>query len=479
MRHLPLASSLLLLGACTVGPDYAGPPQAASAPLGDAFTRADADYGADAPALAQWWRSLGDPVLNELEDRALSANPDLAAAQARVEEARAALHETRANEAPDISAMGVAAHLRIPDVIGDSGQDGQGGDSGGSSSANFYNLGLNAQWEVDLFGGHRRQMEAGRAQLSAAEADLADAQVGLTSAVAQAYLNLRVRREQIVLAEQAVARRQQLLELEQQRFGQGVNRQEDVARAESGLALARRQLAPLQAEADAYRNALAILAGEAPGAVDGLLAADTALPLPPASIAVGDPAALIARRPDIRAAERKLAASNAQIGATRASGLPRLSFLGILGIGGTEPSDLTHLDDFTAIGAPMLQWKFLDFGRNAARVGQAEARRDAAQAQYRSTVLTALREVEDALSSFRQSRLAVAELARAEASAASIAQQTGERFNAGTASRREVLAAELERDAASQELAAGRAALTLDFVALQKALGLGWAGQPA
>jgi len=281
-------------------------------------------------------------------------------------------------------------------------------------------------------------------------------------------------RERIALAEEAVARREKMLELERQRLEHGVVAQPDVERAESALAGAQQQVAPLKAEADGFLNALAILAGEFPGAIDDLVTGDAPPPLPPASVAVGDPAALIARRPDIRAAERDLAATSARIGVAKAAGLPRLSFLGILGIGGTKVSDLTHLDDFTAIGAPMLQWNFLDFGRNKAQVGQAEAREDVAEAQYRKTVLGALREVEDALSTFRYRREAVAQLARAEANAARIEAHASQRYDAGAGSLIELLDAQLAHNAASQDLAAARASLTLDFVALQKALGLGW-----
>ncbi|AKH42612.1 NodT family efflux transporter outer membrane factor (OMF) lipoprotein [Altererythrobacter atlanticus] len=473
MRNILLTPGLLLLAACTVGPDYDGPPAVNSANAEQGFVREETGTVRAEPTLARWWESLGDPVLDALEQRALAGNPDLAMAQARLAEARASLGEVRADRNPSLSAMGVAAHLRVPD-IGDNGENAEADNGSDTNSSNIYNLGLNASWEVDLFGGHRRQVEAAEANIGAAEANLADAQVSLTSAIAQAYLNLRDRRERIILAEQAVEHRASLLEMERQRFEQGVVSRPSVDQAESRLASARSDLAPLRAEADSFLNALAILVGEVPGSVDGMLAQHAPVPLPPAEIAIGDPAGLLARRPDIRAAERQLAASYANLGVAKAAGLPRLSFFGILGIGGTELSDLTQLDDFTAIAAPMLQWNFLDFGRNRARVGQAEARQDAAEAQYRSTVLGALRDVEDALSSFRYRRQAVAELARAEASAARIVDHARQRYELGAASRRELLDTELAHNAATSQLSAARAALTLDFIAIEKALGLGW-----
>lgn len=484
MRHfrpvLTIAVSTLL-GACTVGPDYAGPPPVLSSSDSGAgnFARADEATVADAPAVAEWWTVLGDPVLDDLERRALEANPDIAVAQARVDAARAALRLERANATPSVSAMGVAAHLRIPDIGGNDGggQAPPDEQSSDMTTASIYNLGLNANWEIDLFGGHRRITEAARAELSGAEAGVADAQVSLTAAVAQAYLEYRDRQHRIALAESVVAQREVLADFQDQRFERGAGTLTLVEQARTQVEQARQQHAGLRAEAEGYANALAILAGERPGAVDTLLAAPAEIPLPPSNVAIGDPATLIERRPDLRTAERRLAAQTARIGVAEAARLPRLSFLGILGIGGTKPGDLTRLDDFTAIGAPQLQWNFLDFGRGAANVGQAEARRDEAEASYRSAALTALREVEDALAGFRAARANAASQARAEASAAKMEELARQRYDLGAAPRTHLIDAELAHAAAEDALVRAKANLTAQFVTLQKALGLGWSDQ--
>ncbi len=468
MRTYILTPALLLLGACTVGPDYAGPPVVAPAPdAGDGFVRAG-DLSASQPALANWWEGLDDPVLNELEQLALSGSPDLATARARLDGARANLRLDRANGMPEVGAMGVAAHLRTPDLSSDPESD------GGISTTNIMNLGLSGSWEIDLFGGQRRQMEVARAKLDSAQASVADARVSLTSAVAQAYLQYRDRQQRLGLAETTVLRSQDYLELETQRFDHGVGTQTLVENAQKALEDARQQVAPLRAEADSFANALAILAGKAPGAVDAMLAEPSAIPLPPASVAVGDPAALLQRRPDIRVAERALAAETANVGVAEAARFPHLSFMGLLGIGGSNASDLTKLDDFTAIAAPMLQWNFLDFGRGKAQVGQAEAKRDEAEASYRGTVLNALGEVEDALSAYRSARENVASLARAEISTAKLEELERQRFDLGTGTKLRVIQAELAHMQAQQALTQGKVALTTQFVTLQKALGLGW-----
>ncbi|MFC4255009.1 efflux transporter outer membrane subunit [Altererythrobacter xixiisoli] len=469
-----LLPPILLLGACTVGPDYAGPPELAGAAApGAGFVRNGGDFATATPQLADWWTVLNDPVLNQLEQRALAGSPDLAVALARLNQARAALQLEKLEEMPQLGAIGTAAHIRLPGITG--GEDGEGSDG---TSTNFYNLGLNASWEVDLFGGHRRRMETARAQLDAADASVADARVSLTSAVAQAYLEYRDRQARLGLVRDAVAQREQLLDFIRQRFDRGVGTQSDVERAQLALENTKQQIAPLTADSARFANALAILTGGVPGAVDPLLQAQAPIPLPPANVPVGDPASLLARRPDIRVAERKIAADNAKIGLAEAARLPRLSFMGILGIGGTRPGDLVDLDDFTAIAAPMLQWNFLDFGRGRAEVNQAEAVRDESEAAWRGTVLGALRDVEDAMGNFRASRETVASQARAEAAEARLEQIEQQRFDVGTGTRPAVLEAQLARNTAQTQLSQSKAQLTMNFITLQKALGLGWTPAP-
>ena len=471
MRTLPLPALLpvLALAACTVGPNYAGPPKTlADAATPATFKRGGAAAMPAAPTVAAWWTQLGDATLTELETRALAANPNIAVATARLRQARASLRLERANQAPSANASLTYLHARIP-----------GFDFGGSGSASeasavdFYNVGFDASWEVDLFGGRRRSVEASRAQAQAAEANVADAQVSLTADVAQAYVNLRDRQRRIALAQQSARMQQQMLALTQQRLGRGAASELDVERLRGQVETTNGQIVPLQAELESYLNALAVLTGQAPGALDALLTPAAAMPLPPAQVAVGDPAALLQRRPDIRAAERQLAQRTAQIGVADAARFPRLNILGLIGLGGTRLSDIGP-DKLVGIAAPMLQWNFLDFGRNRARINQAEGQRDEAEAQYHGAVLRALQDAEDALSRFGHRRETVASLLRSKTSADRAADLMQQRYRAGTATLIDTLDAERQRVAAEQNLSAGTAGLTGDFVALQKALGLGW-----
>lgn len=490
MRRLCVFLSILAevtLAGCAGGPRYAGPPAVALASAEQSgFVRARRAPVETLSPAARWWEALGDPTLDGLIVRGLAANPTIAAAEARLRQARASLRLERANLTPSVTASGLYAHARVPGLDLNSVQSGSS--SAGADSAppkngseaettvlDLYNVGFDASWEIDLFGGQRRTIEAARATAQAAEANLGDAQVSLSAEIAQAYVNLRDRQRRLALNTRSVSLQEQMLSLTRQRYARGTASRLDVTRLEEQLEGTRADIAPLNADLEAYLDELATLTGDAPGVLDVTLQVVAPLPLPPPTVAVGDPAALIRRRPDIRAAERRLAASTARIGAAEAARFPRLSFMGVVGIGGTRPSDLTDLDNFSLILAPQLSWSFLDFGRNKARVLQAEAARDEAVAQYRASVLAALRDAEDSLSHFRYRRITVATLARAKASADTATALSIQRYRAGTSTLIDLLDAERQQIAAEQRLLVAEAELTTDFVAIQKALGLGWA----
>lgn len=469
LRLIPLACAALVAG-CALGPDYAGPPDAApQAVKSGHFVRAQEAATAAIPA-NRWWESFNDPVLNDLVQRALQANPNLGAARARLLQSRAALNLEQANARPSGGASALAAHARLPPI----NLSGSSSSSGSATSANLYSLGFDATWEIDLFGAHRRAIQSAGAQAEAAEAGFADVQVSLAAEVANAYINLRDRQQRVALGEESLRAQDRMLGLTQQRVSRGTAADIDTLRVQNQMDATRAELVPLRADLEAYENQLATLAGEEPGALDALLSNATPVPLPPAQVAVGDPAELLRRRPDIRAAERTLAADTAKIGQAEAARYPSLKFIGLIGLGGTHPSDLTKLDDFAAIGAPMLSWNFLDFGRNKARVTQAERARDEAEMKYRQAVLDALRDAEDSLSRFRHGRVSVATLARSKASADRALALAQQRYQAGTASLIEVLDTTRQQITAQQNLSQAEANLTRSFVGIQKALGLGW-----
>lgn len=472
MRRLSTASLTLLSAAtlsvltgCALGPDYHGP-QDASTPA--QFLRASKDPSVRTSApLAQWWKSLNDAELNSLVERALAANPDLDAARARLRSARAGTSLEQANRMPTVSASAMAAKFRIPEIsMGEQTID--------SQWLTLYSASANASWEADLFGSHTRSVQAATASAQASEAGFADVQLSLSAEVAQNYLNLRTAQKRLSLSREAIARQEKMLAPMQQRYKGGTASKLDVSKLTHQLDATRAELPGQQADIEIYSNALAILLGQTPGSVDSELATAANIPLPPAEVAIGDPASLLQRRPDVRAAERQLAARTAQIGVAEAAKFPQLKFTGMLGLGGTSMGDLSHLGDATIGLLPQISWNFLDFGRNAARVSQAEANRDEAQAQYRAKVLAALKDAENALTRYGHRRMAVASYAKAKAAADESTTLTAQRQRGGTTSTLDLLDAERQQIQAEQNLVSALAGLTGDYITLQKALGLGW-----
>ncbi|MBB4619585.1 efflux transporter outer membrane subunit [Sphingomonas abaci] len=484
MKITPLLPLLGLLAACTVGPDYAGPPATASdAATRGRFVRATDPAFVPTPGLARWWETLNDPTLTALVDDALAHNPSIDQAQARIREALARITQQRSGQLPGVSANATYVHAEVPgiDLGGQSGGQGGGGDSGGggSTSLQFYNLGLNVGWEADIFGGGRRGIEQSRRTAEARFADLADAQVSLSAQVAQAYVSLRDVQARIRLNQQSTALQQRQLALTRQRFAAGTASTLDVERLQTALETSEAQAVPLGAQRDEYLGQIAILTGRAPGALDATLSTVAPVPLPPAQVPVGDPAMLIASRPDIRSAERQLAAATAGIGVSKARELPAVRFLGLLGLGGTSPGDVFDLGKLTALGAPTLSWSFLDFGKARAATRASEAQRDQAEAGYRQTVLQALQEAETSLSRFGNLRAQLGNLARAEAAAARAATLNDQRVRAGTSATIDQLDIERQRLSAAIAVAQAKAQLTTSYIAVQKSLGLGWTPQRA
>ena len=266
----------------------------------------------------------------------------------------------------------------------------------------------------------------------------------------------------------------QILALTYQRYQQGTLPLFPVGNANAELELLKSQLAEAEADEAVLLDALAVLTGRAPGAPSLEVAPIGEIPLPPERVAVGDPASLIARRPDIRAAERTLAAATARVGVAEAAKFPKLSFMGILGLGGTSPEDIFDVGEFSAIAIPRLQWNFLDFGRVDASIDRAGAARREAAANYRQTVLAALQDAERALARFAQQRAALAALIQVKRHADKSADLNRQRFESGAISRIDLNRTLREQEKANTDLARGRAALTLAWIAVQKSLGLGW-----
>lgn len=469
MRRILLLLSAALSG-CTVGPDYHGSPSVAPNAIADGrFVRA-ADNGLEpAPVVARWWEGLGDALLTSLIDEALQNSPTIDRALARLKGAQAQMRQTRSARSPTLGVNGTYVHADVPasGLLPDAGRE----------SLDIYHVGLSASWELDLFGGTRRGIERSQATAAARLADLGDVQVSLSAQVAQAYVDLRAAQTRLRIGDASIDLQKRQLALTRERVAGGTATRSQVEQQAGGLETSVASRAELVAQRDALLNQLAVLTGREPGALDSRLGGEAAIPLPPVKVAIGDPAGLIARRPDVRAAERELAASTANIGVYKAQELPVVRFLGLLGLGGSSAGDIANLHDLSSIAVASLSWSFLDFGRSHAATNAAEAQRDEAAAAYRQAVLAALQDAETALSRFGQARTRLGALVRAREAAARSAVLQRERVSAGTSSVIDRLSAEEQRLSAGSAVAVAQADLTDSYIAVSKALGLGWSGQ--
>lgn len=469
-----------LLGGCVVGPDYAGPPVAAPrAETGAPFVRATSTRMVAVDPPARWWTSLRDPILSDLVEEALATNTNVQVASARLRQSRAVLGQRTADLAPSISTNTVALNNQVPvrDFVG-GGLGGLAGGAGGAipKSMNFdlYNASFDATWEIDIFGGKQRAIEQAAAQGEAAEAGVADAQVQVAAEVAQAYVTLRGAQRRLALTLRAASLQREAVGLSQQRLAGGAASSLDVERLRTQFETTASQAPAFQAQIDQSLNQIAVLVSREPGAVDALLKPARSVPMPPSTLAVGDPAGMLRRRPDIRRAERQVAAANAQIGQAVAKLFPKVNLIGNAGWVSPNIGSIGSLAASTYNLGPTLSWSILDFGRTLAQIRQSEAGTDEGLAQYEQTVLQAMQDAETALSRYGNQRATVARLARASASAGKASMLTDQRNTAGTISTIDVLDVERQRLQAEQSLAQAQAEYTNDYVALQKSLGLGW-----
>jgi NodT family efflux transporter outer membrane factor (OMF) lipoprotein len=338
----------------------------------------------------------------------------------------------------------------------------------------LYTAGFDASWEIDLFGGTRRAIEAASADAEAVDADLSDTQVSLAAEVAQAYIELRDQQTRLELAQRQAETEQKMLTLTQQRRERGTAADIDVERLTTQVETTRSTLIPLDAQLTDSLDRLAVLTGRAPGALDEQLAGVRPLPAMPATVAIGDPSAMLQRRPDIRAAERRLASSNAQIGEHIADFFPKVTLFGSIGFNAGDPGHLVRKSNFSWIAAPYLQWNAIDFGRTLGSVHAAEASRDEAEARYTKTVLGALQDANSSLSRYGHQREHVVTLQKVEASASHSATLMRQRYAAGVATLIDLLDTQRQEFTAQQNVVAGQAELLKDFVSLQKSLGIGW-----
>lgn len=462
-----LAIVFCLAGCKAVGPDYK-PPQtqlskAWSTPLSDGLS--GAAIGVE--TVERWWLVFNDPVLAELIDQASRNNLDLKQAEARVRQARAQRGIASAALFPSLGVNAAASRSRSSK------------EAGSGSTSVFYSTGLDASWELDLFGGKRRALESSTASLQASEESLHDVQITLLSDVALNYVEIRSYQELLQITESSVGIRGDTYNLARWRREAGLTTQLDVDQAHLSLEQARAQIPSLRANLEQAKNRLAVLLGKAPGALNEVLSKPGPVPVAPEEVAVGMPADLLRRRPDIRMAERQLAASTAQIGVAKAQLYPGFSLAGTLGLESVEFANLYTASARAAQGVAKAAWTLFDGGAIRQNIKVQTAKQEEALSYYEATVLTALRDVENALVGYANEQIRAQTLADAVKSGQSAFDLARDQYSSGLVSFQTVLDTQQALLAAQDELAISQAKVTSNLISLYKGLGGGWTSTQA
>lgn len=460
-RSLLLSALTLALSACAVGPDYRAPDSAA------VISAQSAGAGYDTSRFeTQWWQQFEDPTLSQLVQQSLQDNRELRVAYARLRAARAIRDDVANDRLPTVTS-------RASSEIGKGQQPGR---TEQRVNAERYDLGLDMAWELDLFGRIQRQLEASEAQIDVAQADYQQLQVSLIAELVDAYGTLRGAQLRERIARDDLDNQRSSRDIIEQRREVGMGSELDVLRSDARLAATEATVPRLQAEQVRARNRIATLLGQRPDQLSVDLSSSP-LPAIAKALPIGDPGELLRRRPDIRAAERELAAATAQVGVATADLFPRVSLSGFLGFTAGRGSQLGSSAARAWGVAPTISWAAFDLGSVRARLRGAEADADGALAGYEQQVLLALEESENAFSDYgkRQERL-ISLVRQSEASRAAAA-QAGLQYREGTADFLVLLDAERERLAAEDSQAQAEVELYQGIVAIYKALGGGW--QPA
>ncbi|WP_133645726.1 efflux transporter outer membrane subunit [Paraburkholderia flava] len=515
LRVAPLLLSAAVT-ACTVGPDFKPPHTQTPATWHDTSRTADAANAASAPSSRvvsnptvdsdpdpRWWRSFGDPTLDSLIERAAQGNPDLQEAVLRIVEARTQVQSAAAQGLPNVRAtasyqreqLGIKGFLESNDVYGKvnglgapnspvnqiapgSGAAVQHGANNLldqlTSPVNLWQAGFDASWELDLFGRVRRSVESAQAQTEAAEESRNDALLSLEAEVAQTYVQLRGAQTLRSITQSLVDQQNEIVGLTQSQAKVGLASQLDVKNATAQLAQTQAQLPQYDQQIAQSLNALAYLVGSPPGALDAELSAPGAVPPVPPTVPIGLPSTLARRRPDIRRAEANLHAATANVGVAVAQFYPDLSLSGNVGTRATNASDLSRWSHLFYSFGPSVSLPIFQGGALVSNLKLSKAQQAEAALDYRKTVLTALRDVDNALVVYRTDQTRRASLDDSVAAQQAAFELARDSYRKGIVTFINVLDAERQLAQARQQAAQGTVQVTTDLVALYKALGGGW-----
>jgi NodT family efflux transporter outer membrane factor (OMF) lipoprotein len=454
-----------------VGPKYQRPTVALQ-PFHNAPSIDARAASSSAPSLDQWWTGFHDPELTRIVQRALNQNLDLAAAMTRVQQARAAARGAGAQRMPsgNLSASTTTIHQSTESMTGRLASNLPGYDR----NQNYYDLGFAASWETDLFGGLKKGAEAATAEAQAAEASRTGTRITVAAEAADAYMQIRGAQARLNFAKEQITIDSHLVELVQQRRDAGVASDRELAQAQAVLSQAKATIPLLTVSLEAQLNRLDVLMGAQPGTYATELTPVVDIPDVPAISDYGAPTDLLRRRPDIIAAERTIAASNARIGQALAEYYPKLSLSGIVGSQAVAPAHLFEQQGLQPVSVVGLRWRLFDFGRVASEVQLARGANAEALLQYRSSVLHATEDVEDAFSLLVQSENRRNEILREIAELQRVRDRSEESYTAGVIGLTDVLDADRQLLVAKDDLAIARESAARAAVGSYRALGGGW-----
>jgi NodT family efflux transporter outer membrane factor (OMF) lipoprotein len=460
---LPVVLVILILTGCaTVGPDYVPPDTSVSTTWYTQFKGGLTAEEMDPQALAAWWATLNDPKLSSLIDRAVLGNLDLKKALARVREARARRGMAKADLFPTLDATGSATWSRTSK------------DTGTGKTNDLYAASFDAGWELDIFGGVRRSVEAAGADLQATQEDLRNVLVSLLAEVALNYIDVRTSQVLIAVAEANLEAQNETYQLTQWRYEAGLSDELAVQQARYNLENTRSLIPAFRTRLEEAMNRIAVLLGEQPGKVHPELEKRVPIPVTPLNVAVGVPADLLRRRPDVRQAERQLAAQTARIGVATADLYPKFTLSGSIGLEAFSLSNLSSSGAWSLSGGPRITWAIFKGGAIRQNIEVQSALQEQALIQYEATILSALEEVENALVAYaevQQRRQSLSEATQAAQKAVDLAQH---RYQAGLTDFNNVLDAQRSLLSFQEQLAQSEGTVTSNLVRLYKSLGGGW-----
>ena len=472
-----ILSAALILGAgCAVGPDYEAPSPAVPEGWKSLEAKQEGETSrasAKSADLSEWWKSFGDPALVALAAKALEANLDLKAAASRVREARGVQGIAYGGLLPQVSARGAYTRQRWSE----NGAFPTNGDDFGQ-----YTAGFDAAWEIDVFGGRRRELEAADADVDAAVEGLRDVRVSMLAELARAYVDLRGLQARLLIARQTLESQRKTAELTRARLDAGQTTELDVARAEAQVQATASVVPSLEAAARQSLHAIAVLLARPAGSVLPELSPEAPLPAAPGEIPIGMPTEILRRRPDLRRAERELAASTARIGVATADLYPKFFLAGSFGFDSVTTGDLFTAASRTWSFGPAIRWPLFEGGRIKANIEVQNARQEQASIRFEQTLLNALRDVEDALvahSREQRRRAALAQAVTFQKRAYELAEQ---RYTQGLVDFLTVVDAQRSLFLAQDAHVQSEQAIAFHTIALYKAVGGGWKpdepGQP-